>query len=155
MSNPPRYRKSPAKLPSLDTPEIRAVAKFLIAIDSGDTPDAETLAALSEAFGRMLGGEAPNSIWGAKRGRPNDGGIDADMVVSAYIEIEQRADKVNYGKLGRAQRKAISAFNIQGDESIAQRQVERHWARGRVQVRALTTDDLRSILAPHEITDKK
>jgi hypothetical protein len=154
-----KFEKRITKEESWDTNEIRIVAKYMTQIDDGIVPDRKTLHEVRDLFQRLINDESPSSIFGKKRGRPSDSGIDLNIVISAYIELEIRSDPIQYGRVGRAQSRAINAFEINdGPEGefcgSARKQVERFWKNGKATAKGLTSEDLKIILERHRITSQ-
>ena len=153
MNTKVRYYTKRLANPVIDTPEMRAAAAFVIAVDQKSAIPTAVIHQLYAAFLRMFSGESPSTVWGKPSAVGDKMGFTIDEIISAFVELERRADLQRYGAIRRAQDKAAWAFNKSGVNAI--KQIERSWRHGRKTVESLSDDELRGLISVYEKTNKK
>ena len=159
------YRRNQSRFKPLavDTPQMRAAVNLVMAVETGQQPDAASLEILRAAFLDVFGGKNPREIFGGPLGLvPTPGrqagyGFTRADVLSAVIEIERRKLGSARGTLARAKQTASAMFVDfgTGDPRDVMRAVDRDWNAGRKTVEALTDTELADLVHIYKTTDIK
>lgn len=142
-------------LKHVESGQLVAAANLVDALQRGIPPEREDLEVIGLVCQEMLRGVAPEAAWGLTqgRGRPNESGFTNAEIVSAYIELEYRNLGKKRGALTAAKNMAASAFGSYRKPDP--RKIEDYWRNGKSLAKALSDDDLRSLLSLQAIPDKK
>lgn len=157
MKNYTRNQSRVKVLQANDTPEIRAMVNFVLAIEEDRLPSNADNQLLAKAFNKILAGQHPKEIFGMSlglvtpKGRQPHSGFTPSEVVSAVIEIELRRLNKAPGALVKAIKYATKVFVDVDDGPSGVRSTYRDWDVGKVLVENLTDSELDELIKPYQM----
>lgn len=147
--------KKSRPLKHVESTQLAAAAKLVDALHNGTTPEQADLETIGLACQEMLRGVPTEEAWGITqgRGRPRESGFTNAEIVSAYIELERRKLGKERGALSTA--KSMAAIAFRSDKEVDPRKIQDYWSNGKDLVSSWPDEDLKSLLCPHKLPDKK
>ena len=152
------YTRNQSRIKALqvnDTPEIRAMVNFVLAIEENRLPSSADNKLLAKAFNKILAGQHPKEIFGMSlgletpKGRRPHAGFTSSEIVSAVIEIKLRRLNKAPDALPKAIKYATEVFVDVDNGPSGVRSTYRDWDAGKVMVENLTDSELAELIKPY------